>query len=94
MVPPDALYRAYLDRDAVAAWLPPGLMTGVVHAFEAREGGRFCMSLVYPESETAARGKTSDRTDRFEGRFVKLVPGRRSSGRWCSMLTIRHSRAR
>jgi uncharacterized protein YndB with AHSA1/START domain len=32
------------------------------------------MSLMYPESETAARGKTDARTDTFEGRFVKLVP--------------------
>lgn len=71
--PPDVVYRAYLDRDAVAAWLPPGSMTGVVHAFEAREGGRFSMSLVYPESETTMHGKTSERIDKFEGRFVKLV---------------------
>jgi uncharacterized protein YndB with AHSA1/START domain len=73
-VPPDAVYRAYLDRDAIAAWLPPGSMIGVVHAFDAREDGRFRMSLIYPESETSARGKTDARTDTFEGRFVKLVP--------------------
>jgi uncharacterized protein YndB with AHSA1/START domain len=73
-VPPSAVYGAYLDRDAVAQWLPPGSMTGVVHAFEAREGGRFSMSLMYPPSETSARGKTDARTDRFAGRFVKLVP--------------------
>lgn len=73
-VPPDAVYRAYLDRDAIARWLPPGTMTGVVHAFEAREGGRFSMSLMYPESEASARGKTDARTDTFAGRFVKLVP--------------------
>jgi uncharacterized protein YndB with AHSA1/START domain len=73
-VPPAAVYRAYLDRDAIARWLPPGTMTGVVHDFEAREGGRFSMSLMYPESETSARGKTDARTDTFQGRFVKLVP--------------------
>src|SRR4051794_28698823 len=75
-VPPGAVYGAYLDRDAVAQWLPPGSMTGMVHAFEAREGGRFSMSLMYPETETSARGKTDARTDTFEGRFVKLVPDR------------------
>jgi uncharacterized protein YndB with AHSA1/START domain len=74
MVPPDMVYRAYLDRDAVVEWLPPGSMSGVMHAFEPREGGRFSMSLVYPESETEMRGKTTGRTDKFEGRFVKLVP--------------------
>jgi uncharacterized protein YndB with AHSA1/START domain len=75
-VPPGAVYGAYLDRDAVAQWLPPGSMTGVMHAFEAREGGRFSMSLMYPESETSARGKTDAHTDRFEGHFVRLVPDR------------------
>jgi uncharacterized protein YndB with AHSA1/START domain len=74
MVPPDAVYRAFLDSHAVAKWLPPGSMTGELHAFEPREGGRFSMSLTYPDSETTMRGKTSARTDRFEGRFARLVP--------------------
>jgi uncharacterized protein YndB with AHSA1/START domain len=72
--PRAAVYRAYLDQDAVAAWLPPGSMTGVVHAFDAREGGAFSMSLVYPEGDGASRGKTSESTDTFKGRFVKLIP--------------------
>ncbi len=64
-------------------------MTGVVHAFEAREGGRFSMSLMYPESETAARGKTDARTDTFEGRFVKLVPNEQIV--WATVFRIRRS---
>jgi uncharacterized protein YndB with AHSA1/START domain len=40
-----AVYRAFLDPDAVAAWLSPDNMTGHVHAFDAREGGRFRMTL-------------------------------------------------
>jgi uncharacterized protein YndB with AHSA1/START domain len=72
-VPPAAVYRAYLDQDAVATWLPPGSMKGAVHAFEPREGGRFKMSLVYPDDDSSARGKTSERTDTFQGRFAKLV---------------------
>jgi uncharacterized protein YndB with AHSA1/START domain len=71
--PREAVYRAFLDRDALAAWLPPGAMRGVVHAFDAREGGSFGMSLIYPEGDGAPRGKTSENTDTFEGRFVKLV---------------------
>jgi uncharacterized protein YndB with AHSA1/START domain len=51
-------------------------MTGVVHAFDARPGGAFSMSLVYPEDE-GARGKTSERADTFRGRFVELIPGER-----------------
>jgi uncharacterized protein YndB with AHSA1/START domain len=73
--PREAVYRAFLDRGALAAWLPPGSMRGIVHAFDGREGGSFRMSLIYPEGES--RGKTSERTDTFEGRFVKLIPGER-----------------
>lgn len=69
---PEAVFRAFLDQKALAVWLPPGSMTGVIHAFDAREGGGFHMSLVYPEGE--GRGKTSESTDTFQGRFVKLVP--------------------
>ena len=73
-MPPEAVYRAFLDQDAVAAWLPPGSMRGVVHAFEGQEGGAFSMSLVYPEGDRSALGKTSESTDTFRGRFAKLVP--------------------
>ncbi len=58
--PREAVYRAYLDRDSLAAWLPPDAMTGVVHTFDAREGGAFSMSLVYPEGDRSARGKTTE----------------------------------
>lgn len=71
---PGAVYRAFLDPAALAQWLPPGEMTAIVHAFDAREGGVFSMSLVYPESETVARGKTSENTDTFRGRFARLIP--------------------
>jgi uncharacterized protein YndB with AHSA1/START domain len=72
--PPEAVYRAFLDQDALVVWLPPGSMRGVVHAFEGREGGAFSMSLVYPDDDRSARGKTSASTDTFRGCFAKLVP--------------------
>jgi uncharacterized protein YndB with AHSA1/START domain len=75
--PREAVYRALLDKDAVAAWLPPSSMTGVVHAFDGREGGAFCISVVYPESDSSSRGKSADRTDTVEGRFVTLIPNQR-----------------
>jgi uncharacterized protein YndB with AHSA1/START domain len=50
----------------------PDQMTSHVHAFEAREGGEFRISLTYDLPTTA--GKTSAQTDSFHGRFVKLVP--------------------
>lgn len=46
-------------------------MTSQVHAFDAREGGSFRISLTY-EAPTGA-GKSSANTDTFHGRFVKLV---------------------
>ncbi|MGO7589063.1 SRPBCC family protein [Rhizobium leguminosarum] len=72
--PREHIYRAFLDADAVATWLPPGSMKGIVHAFEGREGGAFSMSLVYPDDEASEPGKTSDKTDKFQGRFARLVP--------------------
>jgi uncharacterized protein YndB with AHSA1/START domain len=75
--PPRAVYQAFLQADAVAVWLPPGAMRGVVHAFEGVEGGVIEMSLVYPEGEASAHGKTSDHTDTFRGRIVSLVPDER-----------------
>jgi uncharacterized protein YndB with AHSA1/START domain len=72
--PPKAIYEAFLDRDAVAAWLPPEGMTGEVHAFEAHEGGTFRLSLTYQDPEHSPRGKTAGGRDTVQGRFITLVP--------------------
>jgi uncharacterized protein YndB with AHSA1/START domain len=72
--PGDALYRAFTDPAALAVWLAPGEMTGKVHAFDARVGGGYRMSLFYPASEQVYRGKTAEREDRFTARFVALTP--------------------
>lgn len=74
-----AVYRALLDPDAVRQWMVPDVMTSHVHAFEAREGGQFRISLTYDApttgaTATAAAGKTSAHTDTYHGRFVRLVP--------------------
>ncbi|MGE0748138.1 MAG: SRPBCC domain-containing protein [Rhodospirillales bacterium] len=74
---PQAIYRAYLDPAAVARWRPPAGMSAVVHAFDARAGGGYRMSFVHDGADAAGRGKTTDRADVFEGRFVDLVPDRR-----------------
>jgi uncharacterized protein YndB with AHSA1/START domain len=72
--PREALYRAFTDPGALAAWLSPGEMTGKVHEFDARVGGGYRMSLYYPSSEQENRGKTSEREDRYTARFVELTP--------------------
>ena len=65
------VYRALLDARAVATWMVPTGMTSHVHAFDAREGGSFRISLTY--DAPTGTGKTTAHTDTFHGRFVKLV---------------------
>ncbi len=74
---PEKLYEAFMDPAALIAWLPPGEMTGKIHAFDARVGGGYRMSLFYPPSERSFRGKTSDREDMVNVRFVDLAPPHR-----------------
>lgn len=74
---PEQLYQAFIDPAALVAWLPPAEMTGKIHAFDARVGGGYRMSLFYPPDERAHRGKTSDREDMVDVRFVELTPARR-----------------
>jgi len=66
------VYRALLDAQAVATWRVPAGMTSHVHAFDARAGGSFRISLTY-DAPTRA-GKTTAHTDTYHGRFAKLVP--------------------
>ncbi len=72
--PQQTIYRAFTDPAALAVWLAPGDMTGVVHSFDYRVGGGYQMSLYYPSSESTAQGKTSEREDRYTARFVELSP--------------------
>ncbi|HEU5384206.1 MAG TPA: SRPBCC domain-containing protein [Ktedonobacteraceae bacterium] len=74
---PEALYSAFTNPAALAAWLVPGDMTGEVHQFDCRVGGGYQMSLYYPASDTASRGKTRGREDRYTARFVELTPARK-----------------
>jgi uncharacterized protein YndB with AHSA1/START domain len=70
--PRPTVYRALLDPRAVATWMVPTGMTSHVHAFDAREGGAFRISLTY--DAPAGTGKTTAHTDTYHGRFVTLVP--------------------
>jgi uncharacterized protein YndB with AHSA1/START domain len=69
------VYRALLDPEEVANWMVPNGMTSRVHAFDAREGGSFRISLTY--DEPTGTGKTTEHTDTYHGRFVELVPDQR-----------------
>ena len=73
--PRASVYRALLDARAVAQWMVPTGMTSHVHAFDAREGGSFQISLTY--DAPTERDKTTAHTDTYRGRFVKLVTNER-----------------
>ncbi|MEV6752548.1 SRPBCC domain-containing protein [Streptomyces sp. NPDC051214] len=70
--PRAAVYRALLDADAIARWRVPDGMSSHVHAFDAREGGRFRVSLTYDGQ--SGTGKSAAHTDTYHGHFARLVP--------------------
>jgi uncharacterized protein YndB with AHSA1/START domain len=65
---PEKLYRAFLEPDAVAKWLPPDGFTCTVHHLEARAGGTHKMSF---------RNFTTGNGHAFGGRYLELVPNER-----------------
>ena len=62
---PERIYRAFLDADALAKWLPPHGFTCKVHALDARVGGSYRMSF----TNFSAGGGHS-----FGGEYRELVP--------------------
>lgn len=66
--PPERVYRAFLEPDALARWLPPFGFLCRVHEMDARVGGRFRMSFV-----NFGRGQAHS----FGGEYLELVPSRR-----------------
>jgi uncharacterized protein YndB with AHSA1/START domain len=69
--PRDQIYAALLDRDALAAWLPPAGMTGRVLELDARPGGIFRMEMTYLDDTP---GKSGGHRDVTESTFVELEP--------------------
>ena len=66
--PPERVYRAFLDADAMAKWLPPNGFTGKVHHLDARVGGTYRMSF----ANFSTGGSQS-----FGGKYLELVPNER-----------------
>lgn len=65
---PARIYRAFLDPDAMAKWLPPNGFTGKVHHMEARVGGTHRMSFT-----NFGTGKSHF----FGGTYLELTPNER-----------------
>ena len=63
--PPERVYRAFLNADAMAKWLPPHGFTGKVHHLDARVGGSYRMSFT---------NFTTGQSHSFGGEYVTLVP--------------------
>jgi uncharacterized protein YndB with AHSA1/START domain len=74
---PEKLYEAFMEPAILITWLPPGQMTGKLHAFDGRVGGGFRLSLLYPPGDNSFSGKTSEKEDMSDVRFVELVPPHR-----------------
>ena len=62
---PERLYRAFLDADAMAKWLPPNGFTGKVHQLDAKVGGAHKMSFT---------NFSTGRSHSFGGTYLELVP--------------------
>jgi len=62
---PEKVYRAFLDGDAMAKWLPPNGFTGKVHHIDAKVGGTYKMSFT---------NFSSGKSHSFGGTFLELTP--------------------
>jgi uncharacterized protein YndB with AHSA1/START domain len=67
---PDKVYRAFIEADAMAKWLPPNGFTCTVHHLDAKVGGTHRMSF---------RNFTTGLSHSFGGKYLELVPGERLS---------------
>jgi uncharacterized protein YndB with AHSA1/START domain len=65
---PERVYRAFLDADAMAKWLPPNGFTGKVHHVDARVGGTYKMSFT---------NFSTGHSHSFGGAYLELLPNER-----------------
>ena len=65
---PAKAYKAFIDADAMAKWLPPYGFTGKVHDMDARVGGGYGMSFT---------NFSTGHSHSFRGKYVELAPGER-----------------
>jgi len=65
---PEKVYRAFVDAEAMAKWLPPNGFTGKVHHMDAKVGGTYKMSFT---------NFGTGRSHSFGGQYLELVPHER-----------------
>ena len=66
--PPERVYRAFLDANAMVKWLPPNGFTGQVHQLDAKVGGTYRMSFT---------NFTTGKSHSFGGEYLELTPNER-----------------
>ena len=66
--PAERIYKAFLDPDAMAKWLPPNGFTGKVHEMDATVGGKYKMSFT---------NFSNGQSHSFGGEYLDLVPNKR-----------------
>ena len=66
--PPEKVYKAFIDPDAMVKWLPPNGFTGKVHQMDAKVGGSYRMSFT---------NFGTGNSHAFGGKYLELVPGER-----------------
>jgi len=66
--PPERVYRAFLDANAMVKWLPPNGFTGQVHHLDAKVGGTYSMSFT---------NFTTEKSHSFGGEYLELTPNER-----------------
>lgn len=66
--PAERVYRAFLDPDALAKWMPPNGFTGKVHQIDPKVGGAYKMSFT---------NFSTGQTHAFGGKYLELVPNER-----------------
>jgi len=64
---PEKVYRAFTEREAIAAWLPPYGYLCVVHSLEVKEGGHYKMSFI---------NFSTGHSHSFGGRYTELMPNK------------------
>jgi uncharacterized protein YndB with AHSA1/START domain len=73
--PREKVFQSLIDQDAIFKWKVPSGETSHIHHFDGREGGDFRIPLTY--KSPSEKGKTSEHTNTYYGRFVKIVSNKK-----------------
>ena len=66
--PAERIFKAFIDADAMAKWLPPHGFTGKVHQIDPKVGGTYKMSFT---------NFSTGSSHSFGGEYLEIVPGQR-----------------